>query len=151
MHEKSLLAQKIWRDKKNWDPFDPLFLWNKKRCGKIKVRYYADGRPQRFLHEKDEATFPTVKTVSVILTAVQDAVEKRDVTITDITWAFLNAFLDKIVHMRIGGKVADSLIEILPSVYGPSATTAASGKTLLFVRLTRALYWTLKASMHFWE
>ena len=69
----------------------------------------------------------------------------------DIPGAFLNACLDDIVYMRIEGDVADALIEVAPSIYGPTATTITNAKTLLFIRLTRALYGTLKTSMYFWE
>ena len=145
MHDKSVLAPVHPNDitcQEKLGALSSIIFMKQKRCGKIKVRYCADGRPQRKLYEKDEATSPTVKTESVILTAVQDAVEKRDVAIVDIPGAFLNAYLDEIVYMRIEGDVADALIEVAPSIYGPTATTTTSGKTLLFVCFTRALYVT---------
>jgi hypothetical protein len=48
-----------------------------KQCGQIKARTCADGRPQRMLFEKWEASSPTVRTKSVLLTSVIDAHDKR--------------------------------------------------------------------------
>jgi hypothetical protein len=47
-----------------------------KRCGRIKARTCADGRPQRLIFEKWEAASPTVRTELVLLASVIDAVEK---------------------------------------------------------------------------
>ena len=57
-----------------------IFL-KKKRCGRIKARLCADGRPQRKLYQKNDAASPTVKTESVLLTAVEEAEEGRDVAV----------------------------------------------------------------------
>jgi hypothetical protein len=51
----------------------------RKRCGRIKARTCADGRPQRKLYEKGEASSPTVRTESVLITSVVDAYEERAV------------------------------------------------------------------------
>ena len=112
-----------------------IFL-KQKRDGRIKARACADGRPQRKIYKKEDASSPTVKTESVILSAVQDAMENRDVAVADIPGAFLNAYLDDLVHMRLEGILADALIQLDPNLYGPAASNTSSGKTLLFVELT---------------
>ena len=77
--------------------------------------------------------------------------EGRDVAVADTPGAFINAFLDKIVHMKLEGILADSLEQIAPDVCGPAVGKNANGKTVLCVRLTRALHGCLKSSMHFWR
>ena len=126
-----------------------IFL-KKKRCGRIKARLCADGRPQRKLYQKSDAASPTVKTESVMLTAVQEADEGRDVAVVDIPGAFLNAFLEEVVHMRLEGVLADSLIMIAPEVYGPMAEVNRAGITVLYVQLTQALYGCLKSSLRWY-
>ena len=54
----------------------------------------TDGRPQRGLYEKYELSSPTVKTESVVLTAVIDAKEKRYVGVHDIPSVFLHSMLE---------------------------------------------------------
>jgi hypothetical protein len=43
-----------------------------KRCGKIKGRTVADGRPQRKLYTKDEASSPTVFTDALLMLILID-------------------------------------------------------------------------------
>ena len=128
-----------------------LIFLKQKRCGRIKARTCADGRPQRLLYEKIDATSPTVKTESVILTSVIDAMEGRDVAVCDIPGAFLRAFLDEDVYMVMEGVLADIMIQIAPDVYGPTATKNNKGRTVIYVKLTRALYGCLKSALKFWE
>ena len=97
-----------------------IFL-KQKRCGRIKARLCADGRPQQSLYEKMDAASPTVKTESVLLTAVQEAEEGQDVCVADIPGAFLNAYLKEVVYMRLEGVLADALVAVDPEMYGPAA------------------------------
>ena len=127
-----------------------IFL-KQKRCGRIKARLCADGRPQRFLYEKTDAASPTVKTESVLLTAVQEADENRDVCVADIPGAFLNAYLKEVVHMRLEGVLADALIAVDPELYGPAAFKDKNGVTVIYVQLTRALYGCLKSSLQWYK
>ena len=43
-----------------------------------------------------------------MLTAVQEADEGRDVAVVDIPGAFLNAYLEEVVYMRLKGAVVDT-------------------------------------------
>jgi hypothetical protein len=57
---------------------------NEKRCGKIKGRTVADGRPHRALYTKDETSSPTVSTDALMLSLLIDAHEHRDVATADV-------------------------------------------------------------------
>jgi hypothetical protein len=163
--EATVKEMKQLHDKQVFDPRHPWELTSKekkealgslifikeKRDAKIKARACADGRPQRLLYDKSDASSPTVKTESVLLTAVQDAAEERKIAVTDIPGAFLNAKLDEVVHMKLVGALADLLIEAAPDVYRPYAHKDGRGQTLLYVLLTRALYGCMKAALQFWK
>jgi hypothetical protein len=71
VHKSSLTLQEILKT------LGSIIFIKERRCGRIKERACADGRPQRLLCEKHEAASPTVKTDSVILTSVIDASEER--------------------------------------------------------------------------
>ena len=88
----------------------------------MKARGCADGRPQQKLYSKEDAASPTVKTKSVLLTAVIEAIERRHVAVADIPQAFLKAFLPDETIMRLEGVLADIMIKIDPDKYGPKST-----------------------------
>jgi Reverse transcriptase (RNA-dependent DNA polymerase) len=92
-------------------------LWSiifikQKRCGHVKARVCADGQPQRYLYEKWEASSPTVKTESVLLTSVIDAREKQTIGIYDIQGAFLHSKLEETVYMKVSGVLAECLVQV---------------------------------------
>ena len=140
----------LTREEKSQALRSMIFL-KQKRCGRIKAKTCADGRPQHYLYDKMEASSPTVKTESVLLSAVIDATEDRYIAVCDIPGAFLRAYLDEDVHMMMEGALADLMIKVAPDMYGPTATTNAKGQTVLYVKLTRALYGCLKSALKFWE
>ena len=74
-----------------------------KRCGKIKGRTCADGRPQRNLYDKTETSSPTASSDAILLTLVIDALERRDVATADVAGAYLNADMEDYVLMRLTG------------------------------------------------
>jgi hypothetical protein len=93
-----------------------LFL-KKKRDGTIKGRTVAGGNRQRLYIHKDDAKSPTVATESVLLTAIVDAFERRDVAVVDIPNAFIQTRIDKeddMAIIRIRGELVDMLVEIAP-------------------------------------
>jgi hypothetical protein len=94
-----------------------MFL-KRKRCGRIKGRGCADGRPQRAYIQREDATSPTVSTQAVFLTSLIDAHEGRDVATVDIHGAFMHADMDDLVHLRLTGKMVDLLLEIDREAYG---------------------------------
>ena len=80
-----------------------LMFLKKKRCGRIKGRGCADGRKQRLYKSKEETSSPTVSTEALMLSCVIDAKERRCVTTSDIPGAFMQADMDKLIHMRLSG------------------------------------------------
>jgi hypothetical protein len=127
-----------------------LMFLTKKRSGRIKGRGCADGRKQRLHTAKGDASSPTVAIEAVMLSCVIDAKEGRDVAIIDIPGAFMHADMDEIVHMRLDGKMAELLLRINPAMYKKFSTNE-NGKRVLYVRLRKALYGTLRAALLFWR
>ena len=89
-------------------------------------------------------------TESVFLTAVIDALEGRDVAVLDVPGAFMQADMDKLVHVRFTGKMVDLLLEIDQNMYGPCVTKEGK-ETVMYVELLKALYGTVRAAQLFWE
>ena len=125
-----------------------MFL-KRKRCGKIKGRGCADGRKQRAFIAKEDASSPTVATEAVFMTAILDAMERREVAVIDIPGAFMQAIMDPGVYMRITGLMVTLLLEIDDS-YRPFVVYER-GEPVLYVELLRAIYGTLRAARLFWE
>ena len=74
-----------------------------KRCGKLKGRSCADGRPQRTLYDKSETASPALSVDALIMSLVIDAQERRKVITADIAGAYLNAYMKDFVLMRLTG------------------------------------------------
>ena len=71
-----------------------LMVLKHKRDDSVKGRGCADGRRQREIYDKEEATSPTVALESILLTAEIDAHKRRDVAVVDIPGSFLQTDLD---------------------------------------------------------
>ena len=127
-----------------------LMFLKRKRCGTIKARGYADGRKQRAYIAKEDAASPTVSTEALFITAVIDALEEREVAIVDVPGAFMQADMGSLVHVRFTGKMVELLLEIDPEEYGPYITTEKDQK-VLYVKLLKALYGTIRAARLFYE
>jgi Reverse transcriptase (RNA-dependent DNA polymerase) len=127
-----------------------LMLLKQKRCGKIKGRGCADGRKQRLYTAKEEASLPTVAIESVMLSCSIDAAENRDVATLDIPGAFMHADMDDEVYVILEGKMAELLISLDPNKYLPFLHSK-KGCHILYVKLRKALYGTLKAALLFWK
>jgi Reverse transcriptase (RNA-dependent DNA polymerase) len=125
-----------------------MFL-KKKRSGHIKGRGCADGRRQRLDIPKEEASSPTVTLESVFLTSLIDAAEDRDVATVDIPGAFLQADMDETVHMRFDGKMAELMSHVDPKLYRKFILNEHK-KPVLYVKLRKSIYGTLRAALLFW-
>ena len=69
-------------------------LINPKRSGVLKSRVCANGKKQRwFLRGDEDFSSPTAMLESIILTAIIDALEGRDVAVMDVPGAYLHALL----------------------------------------------------------
>lgn len=129
-----------------------LMYLKRKRCGRIKARGCADGRKQRLYMNKEDASSPTVLLESVKITCAVDAHEGRDVATVDIPGAFLQTSMEgeEPVHIRFEGTMAKLLTKINPKLY-EKYQIIKDGKPVIYVKLNKALYGTLKAALLFWE
>ena len=116
-----------------------------KRCGKIKGRTCADGRPQRDLYDKTETSSPTASSDAILLTLVIDALERRDVATADVAGAYLNANMEDYVLMRLTGDDVSLMCDVNPT-YGEYVTKEGN-TTVLYLRLAKALYGCVKSAM----
>ena len=128
-----------------------LFL-KEKRDLSIKGRLVAGGNKQRSFTPQTEATSPTPHTESVFITSTIEAMEERDVAAVDIPNAFVQTDLKKdgkqiTIIMVLRGKLAILLIKTAPDVYKRFATKDRNGNTILYVRLMKALYGIMQASL----
>jgi hypothetical protein len=127
-----------------------LMFLKKKRCGRIKGRGCADGRKQRMYKSKEETSSPTVAIESLMLSCTIDAKERRQVITCDIPGAFMQSDMDELIYMKVEGPLAEMLTKVDPSKY-EKFTDEENGKPVIYVRLRKALYGTLQASLLFWK
>ena len=127
-----------------------LMFLKRKRCGKIKGRRCADGRKQRAYIAKEDSTAPTVSTEAVVLTAVIDALENRDVAVLDVPGAFMQADIDELVHVRFTGEMVKMLLQIDEQMYS-EYVMMEKGEQVMYMELLKALYGTLRAARLFWQ
>eukprot|EP00934_Nitzschia_sp_Nitz4_P001751 Nitzschia sp. Nitz4//scaffold498_size9664//8500//9573//NITZ4_009089-RA/size9664-processed-gene-0.2-mRNA-1//1//CDS//3329553090//1751//frame0 len=124
-----------------------MFL-KRKRSGKVKARGCADGRSQREYTNREDATSPTVANESVFITAVVDGAENREVAVIDVPGAFMQADMDETVHIRLTEVIVDILLEIDPMYQ--KFVCHEKGRKVIYVKLLKALYGTLRAARLFW-
>jgi hypothetical protein len=115
-----------------------LMFLKEKRCGKIKGRGCADGRPQRDYMTEEDTSSPTVATEALILTCLVDAIEGRDVATCDIPGAFMQSKMEGKVVMKLEGVMADMILKINPLKY-EKYTKYERGQPVVYVILTKAL------------
>jgi len=105
-----------------------LFFITEKGDGRIKGRTVTDGSKQRLWINSEEVSGPTVAVESVMLSAIIDAKEQREVAVVDIPNAFIQTNNEKLKSyhetdiMKVKGSMADMLAEIDPGTYGPYLT-----------------------------
>ena len=124
-------------------------LIKEKRCGRLKGRAVADGRPQRKLYDKSETSSPTVSTDALMLSLMIDAKEGRDVATADVAGAYLKAEMDDFVVMKLIGQDVEIFCE-MNRAYEPYVVTE-HGKKVLYVRLLKALYGCVKSALLWYE
>jgi Reverse transcriptase (RNA-dependent DNA polymerase) len=101
-------------------------------------------------HYKKDASSPTVAIKSVILLCSIDATENQDVATVNIPGAFMHGDMDDDVYMVLEGKMAELFIRLNPQQYAPFLYSH-NGRKLLYVKLKKALYGTLKVALLFWN
>ena len=125
-------------------------LIKQKRCGKIKGRTCADGRKQRQYINQEDSTSPTVSTEALLITLMIDAHEHRDVATTDVPGAFLHSDMDEDVTVVVDGALVDLLVQS-NNKYAEFVHICKNGKKVVFMKLDKALYGTVRAARLFWE
>jgi hypothetical protein len=127
-----------------------LFL-KEKQTGAIKGRAGINGAPQREYILKEEAASPTVSVDLTFITATIAAIEKRKVRCYDVPSAFVNTDVDEDVLMVQKGELADMMVQIAPQVYIKYVMVDRKGTPILYVKLQKALYRLMKASLLFYR
>ena len=87
---------------------------------------------------------------SVLITAVVDVYEHRDVAIVDIPGTYLSADMDEEVHLCLQGQIAEMMVRTAPEVY-TKYVTLQNGKPILYVRLIKALCGCLSSALLFYN
>jgi hypothetical protein len=78
-----------------------------KRGGTIKGHTCADGSKQCGKYSKAETGSPTVASDAFFLTALVDALERRDVATANIVGAYLHACMKEFISLRLTGWSVD--------------------------------------------
>lgn len=126
-----------------------LMFLKEKRSGEVKGTGCADGRKQRVYKTKEETHAPTVSMEAMFITAIFNAMEGRDVAIVDIPGAFMQAEIDKLIHVKLDGELVDLLVKLDPKY--AQYITYEQGRKVIYTELDKALYGTLQAALLFWK
>jgi hypothetical protein len=124
-------------------------LIKEKRCGKIKGRTVANGRPQRELFTKEETTSPTVSIEALMLSIMIDAKERRDVAVADVEGAYLHADMDIFTVLKLEGLDVDIMCDMDASY--KKFVTEENGKKVLYLELVKALYGCVRSALLWYD
>ncbi len=127
-----------------------LFL-KEKRTRKVKGQACINGVPQRAYIPKEEAALPTISTELTFITAAIAASERRKVRCYDIPSAFVNTHVDEDVLVVLKGELKEMMVQIAPQVYRKYVTVDKKGTPTLYVKLQKALYRLMRASLFFYR
>jgi hypothetical protein len=141
---------KLTRDDKTRVLLSLLFL-KEKRCGKIKGRACVNRVPQRVYIPKEDVASPTVTAKLMFITSAIAASKKRHVWCFDVPSAFVNMNVDENVLMVLKGELAEMMVLIVPQIYCKHITMDKKGSPVLYVKLQKALYGLMRASLLFYR
>ena len=131
-----------------------LFLVEK-RDGTIKARHCANGSVQRNWISSENTASPTVYTESVLLSAVIDAEERRDVAVSDVPNAFIQTKVNdrdedgSRMVMKIRGVLVDILCNMDPSY--AEYVVIERGEKVIYTHILRAIYGLLISAILFYK
>ena len=91
------------------------------------------------------------RTDGVVITSTIEAYEGRDVAVADIPNEFLDTNNFEKTLMLLKGKLAELMVKIDPQMYRKYITTSYKGETMLYVRLSKALYGLLQSVLLFYS
>ena len=77
--------------------------------------------------------------------------EHRKVRCYNIPSTFVNTDVDEDVLMVLKGELADMMVQIAPQVYRKYVTVDKKGTPILYVKLQKALYGLMRASLLFYR
>jgi hypothetical protein len=135
-----------------YEALNYLMFLKRKRCGKVKARGCADGRPQREYISKDESSSPTVSIYALMTSCLMDALEGRKVATCDIPGAFLQADwpADRDCYLKFEGAMVSMICDIDPK-YKSNIVYGKNGRKFIYAKLTKAVYGTLLGAILFYE
>ena len=145
-----LQSEKLLREQRMRALLSLLFL-KEKRTGDVKGRACINRAPQRAYIPKEDAASPTVSTESTLITASIAAHERRAVQCYDVPSAFVNTNVDKEVIMVLTGELAKMMVQIALEIYRKYIAVDRKGTKMLYVKLQKALYGLLRASLLFYR
>ncbi len=100
---------------------------------------------------KEDTALPTVSTESVFIMAAIAAIEKSKVKCYDIHSAFVNTDVDGDMLMVLKGELAEMMIQIALQTYQKYVTVDRKGTPIGYVKLQKALYNLMTASLLFYR
>jgi len=115
----------------------------------LRARSVFNGRVQRGLYTKEQTASPTVSQDAFTMTCIIDAIEERDVAVTDIKGAYLNAKMKDMVIMKIKGPEVGLFCDLDESL--KKFVTKENGKDTLYVQLDKALYGCVQSALLWYE
>ena len=134
---------------------ESLIFLTEKRDGRVKARACANGSIQHKWMDKEDAASPTASLESVLLTAVIDAKEGRDIATVDIPNAFIQTDIPQEegkeqIIMKIRGPMVDMLVEIDPSTYSKHVIYE-HGQKIIYCAVLKAIYGMLTSALLFYK
>lgn len=117
-----------------------------KRDGRLKARMCSDGRTQRFYVSAEDTSSPTVRTESVMVSLVIDAMEHRYVVVADIEGAYLAVEMTAEEYMEMNPNMSAIAMALRPEW---EEYKDSEGK--LVFRLRKALYGCVQSAKLFYE
>jgi hypothetical protein len=140
---------KLTREERMQALLSLLFL-KEKQTGTIKGRACINRVPQCAYIANEDAALPTVASKSTFITASIAAKEKRMVRCYNVPSTFVNTDVDKDVLMLLKGELAEMMVQIAPQIYQNYITMDKKGTKILYVKLQKALYGLMRASLLFY-
>jgi hypothetical protein len=115
----------------------------------LRGRSCYNGKVQRGLYTKEETASPTLSQDGFYLSSLKDVAEERDIAITDVKGAYLNANMKDVVIMKIVGREVELFIELDPSLQ--EFVVIVNGQKVLYVQLDKALYGCVQSALLWYE
>jgi hypothetical protein len=119
-----------------------------KRCGKIKGRTVADGRPQRQIYTKEETSSPDISTVALMMSILIDTYQRRDAATADIAGAYLHAKMEDFTLLKMEGESVDIMCDVCDEYI--KCMSYKNGQKVLYLELLKALSYGCVQSVLLW-